>query len=127
MRRDMDLVRQLLLKLEGIEKGPHDVLHIGGNSEEVAVDGRTSDEIYFHLTKIEEAGFLERVGGGAMTAVTFRALSWKGQEFLDTIRDDSIWTKTKEKAGSASFDVLAAVAKAVLKDRIKSLTGLDVG
>lgn len=62
-----------------------------------------------------------------MTAVTFRALSWKGQEFLDTIRDDSIWKKTKEKAGSASFDVLAAVAKAVLKDRIKSLTGLDVG
>ena len=85
MRRDMDLVRQLLLKLEGLEKGPHDVLHIGGNSEEVAVDGRTSDEIYFHLTKIEEAGFLERVGGGAMMAVTFRALSWKGQEFLGRV------------------------------------------
>ncbi|ARW15261.1 hypothetical protein S101446_00120 [Komagataeibacter europaeus] len=62
-----------------------------------------------------------------MTTVTFRALSWKGQEFLDTIRDDSIWKKTKEKAGSASFDILTAVAKAVLKDRIKSLTGLDIG
>ncbi|MBS1063604.1 DUF2513 domain-containing protein [Gluconobacter wancherniae] len=126
MRRDMDLVRQLLLKLESIKKGPHEVFLLSGNSEVVAVEGRTSDEIYFHLTKIEEAGFLERVGGGAMTAVSFRALSWKGQEFLDNIREDSIWQKTKEKAGSASFDVLSAIAKAILKDRIRSLTGLDL-
>jgi hypothetical protein len=57
-------------------------------------------------------------------------LTWKGQDFLDTIRDPTAWRITKEgikKIGGASWEVVIDIAKAVLKVEAKKRLGLDLG
>ena len=54
-------------------------------------------------------------------------LTWKGHEFLDTIRSDTIWQKTKKvfaKEGiSMSFDLVESVASEVAASVLKSSIG----
>lgn len=44
-------------------------------------------------------------------------VTWAGHEFLDTARNETVWTRTKElvkeKGGSASFEVVKALATQV--------------
>jgi len=43
-------------------------------------------------------------------------LSWKGHEYLDTIRDPKVWKNAKagvRKIGGSSFDFVIEVAKAM--------------
>jgi hypothetical protein len=51
MKRDMDLVREILLKVED--------LPLDGRFHDVAVDGRTEEEIIYHTMLLHEAGFIE--------------------------------------------------------------------
>ena len=47
-----------------------------------------------------------------------KSLTWEGNDFLDSVESDTVWSKVKarlaENVGSASFDVIKAVAKSVL-------------
>jgi len=48
-------------------------------------------------------------------------LTWEGHEFLDDIRDQGIWNKTKERLKdipSASIPVIVEIAKAEIKKRL---------
>lgn len=48
--------------------------------------------------------------------------TWAGYDLLDSIRDESVWAKVRERignvGGSVSIDVLKAVAIQVVKDRL---------
>lgn len=104
MRRDLDLIRLLLLEIEGEEPKPD--LSAYDYSKQV-----------YHLTLIVEAGLAEgHVVDDSMgnpAEVIVRRLTWKGHEFLDAARNDTIWNKAKgqfkEKAVSISFDMLKVV------------------
>ncbi|MDP4026262.1 DUF2513 domain-containing protein [Methylobacterium sp. NEAU 140] len=57
-------------------------------------------------------------------------LTWRGHEFLDTIRDDEVWAQTKQTAkgaGTGAIEFVWGIAKEVAKAEIKRRTGLDVG
>lgn len=47
-----------------------------------------------------------------------KSLTWEGNDFLDSVESDAVWSKVKarlaENVESASFDVIKAVAKSVL-------------
>ena len=60
MKRDMDLIRELLLKLEALPLRPGEIHLVSGHDEELAIEGRSADEIEYHLDLIREAGFIER-------------------------------------------------------------------
>ena len=104
MKRDLDLVRKILLEVE--EKD----------------DGRafqyTSDNLepltWYNVCLMVDAGLLNRVGNLASGNIRKVQLSWEGHEFLDSIRNEDVWTKTKEKlsavGGTAALDVIKSVA-----------------
>jgi len=111
MKRDMDLVRAILME---VENAPEEDARRGVTS----IDGYDSIAFVHHVELMQEAGLVEATvvradGVGAIKARVDR-LTWKGYDFLDAIRSDAIWSKTKsavtETVGSASFDVLKAVA-----------------
>ena len=52
MKRDMDLIRELLLKLEALPLRPGDIAHVSGHDKELAIEGRSADEIEHHLNLI---------------------------------------------------------------------------
>lgn len=104
MIRNMDLVRELLLKLESYATPPGTTVVIDPHRGQFQIPGYSADQIAYHLSLIREAGFIESPGTQlAGMGVTFRCLTWDGHDYLDAIRDPEIWRKTKrgaEVAGS---------------------------
>ncbi len=116
MRRDDELLRQLLVRIED-----HDdwIFHH-------YVDSGSSDEHvtqYYHLQLLADAGLLEETGkhGG-----NFRMKS-QGYDFLEAIRSEAGWGRVKSLAGKAAtsgVEVLVQVAKEMVQQQIKAAMGL---
>jgi hypothetical protein len=123
MKRDMDLIRAILLSVEEHEDGraPRDL----------TVDGYSAEQIGYHNYLIGDAGLAKtadvttRGSSGPMALVIH--LTWAGHEFLDAARDDTVWSKTKARLGAAGKAVLGvpiSVLTAVLIDETKRRLGL---
>ena len=112
MKRDMDLLREILLQVETRE--PKQPL-------EVKIEGRDRQEIVGHVRLLEEARFVEASFTGGPTALVHR-LTWDGHEFLDSVRDSKVWAKVtgklKEVGGTASFDIVKALAVGYVKEKL---------
>jgi hypothetical protein len=80
------------------------------------IDGYTSDEISYHVKLLHDAGLLTAHDLTTMTELCWRptSLTWQGHEFLDTVKNDTVWRKTKdfvkEKGGTISIEMLKLVA-----------------
>jgi DNA-binding transcriptional ArsR family regulator len=123
----MDLVRSILLSIEASESPSLEQID--------KMDGYSQDEVNYHLKLMFEAGlihgYLESDPNSSMGYhVWHPQLKWDGHEFLDNIRDDEIWKKTKEgatKIGSWSLSVIGDVAKTIIKLEAKKHLGIDLG
>jgi predicted nucleotide-binding protein len=83
MKRDNNLYRELLLKLESLPSGVGEVVELSGHEPEIAVDGYTPDQITDHLERLREDGLIENPGSQPAIGVTFQRLSSRGYDFLD--------------------------------------------
>jgi hypothetical protein len=125
MKRDMDLVRDLLLAIEN-----HPTLADGTNvlmvdaPDKLGLDGRSIEEIHYHLEMMIKKGLVD---GQLNLMEMVSGLTWDGHDFLDTIRDPAIWQATKDgakKAGGFSLELLGALAKGLIKKKIEEHTGV---
>jgi len=115
MKRDMELIRLLLLKVEGEDK-----TDLNKYSE--------AQQVY-HMALLIEA---ELVKGGSQDDAdgyplnaTFSRLTWKGHEFLDAARNPSIWNKAMEKMKSVGASLPLPVIQDLLISFLKKQTGLE--
>ena len=121
----MDLIRELMLKLESYPKNPVEVVEIRPYvPEPLWVSGYvfSAPELIYHLELIEEAGFIENMNSPGY----FHRLSWAGHDFLDSVRSPDVWDKTKqvaETAGGFTIELLVFAAKTYLEGKIKGLIG----
>ena len=81
---------------------------------------------------IEEAGFVRGIDVCSSDGDDWLELqlTWRGQDFLQNVRDQTVWEKTKEgaqKLGGASWDVLIEIAKAYVRSEAKKRLGIDLG
>ena len=145
MKRDMDLIRSVLLELERQTPDLTDG-NFGFDHAATAAHLDTSlEQLGQHLNLLYQAGFVEGwVSRGKIAAhsserrqvdhdyivhVMPRGLTWRGYEYLETIRDPEIWKKTKSgalKIGSFGVDTIKALALGFIKQKIKQHTGLDI-
>lgn len=106
MKREMDLVRGILLFVE--ENIPH------GRQVEVKIEGRSEAEIAYHIALLHEAKFLEAIdtSGTGEDWIVLR-LTWTGHEFLDAARNSKVWEQAKsifrEKGLGMPFEAVQAV------------------
>lgn len=117
MKRDDDLVRAFLLAIEASE-GPVSL-------DRLDVPGAGRDEVVYHLKLLDDAGFIQArflYGDDTTLNVFVSRLTWDGHEFLDAVRDDGVWDSAKSqvasKVGSASLQILQAVATAIVMSRL---------
>ena len=107
MKRDMDLVRKILLELEDT---PYE---LGGFDLELK--GYSPDQISYHVMLLNEAGLIEGHDLSTYSGPKWRPkrLTWEGHEFIEASRDESRWEKAKnimkEKGSGMAFDVLRSV------------------
>jgi len=129
MKRNMDLIRELLLKLEGMPIAPGAVMHLRSYDDEMKMSGYEDAEVEYHLNLIVEAGLIDTGGLRAMEGIGFRALTWAGHDFVDSIRNPEVWAKTKQgalAAGGFTMDLLKDLAKGLLKKLIEDKTGVKL-
>ncbi|TAW39328.1 DUF2513 domain-containing protein (plasmid) [Rhizobium leguminosarum] len=124
MKRDMGLVRDLLLQIEGFDQG------YGGDIENEVTD-KKPEVVAEHLRLLLEAKLI--VGDAvpddecAFDHILPTRLTWSGHDFSETVRDPEIWRKTKEGALSAkgfTLDLLQDLAKGFIKKQIEERTGI---
>jgi hypothetical protein len=129
MKRDMDLVRKLLIQLEDMPLSPGSIVTMDYDDPSLTIDGYTTDQVHYHLDLIVEAGLVDIGGRGAIGAFMFRRLTYAGHDFLDSVRDDKIWAMTKKGAAAAggfTMDLLVALAKGLVKKEIEKRTGIKM-
>lgn len=119
MKRDMDFVRKLLLYLEDtVDYKPL-------RSSDIAIDGYSDAQIGYHLGILADGGLIDVIDTNTHDSQTFscfvKAITWQGHEFLDSVRDDGVWSQTREKLkpfGSASLEIVKSVAVACLTSKL---------
>lgn len=110
MKRDLDLVKAILLHFEDKEDWAHE--------KQIDVEGYDKKLVSYHLSIMYEAGLINcepmtSNTGRIYDVVPFR-LTWDGHEFLDNIKDQGRWQKIKEtlkkKGGDFSMGLVKALA-----------------
>lgn len=117
MKRDMDLIREILLRAEKSESSDISI--------PMSVEGYTEEQIKYHLKLLSDAEFITPkyagtklfdMGGGSTMGMVDddpRRLTWDAHEFLDNARDENRWNEAKkiagQKGGSMAFDVVKGV------------------
>lgn len=115
MTRDMELVRQILVAVEA----RNDCFTF----EELSIEGHEPPEVSGHLEMMAEAGYVEvedlTTMGSGYRKLCPRRLTWAGHDFLDSVRNESVWTDVKRKiatqGGSLPFEVIKALAVSTVK------------
>lgn len=117
MKRDWEIIRTILLRLEDAHL-PNTVL----NATEIIE--HPEQEVAYNMRLLSQAGFIEAMimethdGSGAIGNAVAKHLTNTGHELLDTIRDDTIWSKVKDtfqsKGLEMTFDLVLAVGKATM-------------
>lgn len=124
MKLDKDLVREILLAVEASEEDP-----LGWT--ELNLEGREALDVSYHVMLLHEAGLLVGQDLSADEGLEWlpKRLTYKGHEFLDTVRDGEVWELTKtgaEKVGSASLGLLFELGKAYGKQVLKDRLGIEL-
>lgn len=121
MKRDLDLMRDIMLRIE--ERCP------GKRKTTSAAFADLTDDlekIGFHLYLLYDAGFIDAIPVKCTklryTDYFIYGLTFRGCDYLDSVRDASIWSSVKENllriGGSATMDVIAELASSLLRDRL---------
>lgn len=109
MKRDPDLIREILLQTEA-DDGASQRVHL-------SLDSYALKQVSYHVLLLTEAGFIAAVAFGDNWEPV--RLTWEGHEFLDAARDNTRWNEVKRVMGKTGGFVVS-VAQQVLIELAKS-------
>jgi hypothetical protein len=121
MKRDFDLLRSILFEVENLPPLQWHQIY--------AEDGQDHATYIAHVELLIEAklvnGEVTRVEGqgvGKGIAVV-TGLTWAGHDFLDAMKNDTVWLKARENIlkplGGVAFDVLKEWLKAEMRQKLQ--------
>lgn len=119
MIRNLDLIRNILLEAERKETATGWITP--------KIDGYSDEEIAYHIQLLMQAELLEGIELGTKTSYEYgvKNLTWKGHEFIDATRDDSLWNKAKKFLGKKITTVSFELIKDILIKYSKQELGLE--
>lgn len=107
MKRDMDLIRTILIEIEDHENPRAEV--------PIKAPGYSPDQITYHLGLLYEAGLINALHASHLSGERWipQSLTWQGHEFLDAARNDTVWQKLKaeikDHSASLPFQLIQAM------------------
>ena len=126
MKTNIECIRDVLLNFESLPLGcyaPYDF--------SFAIEKHGISDVEYSLVKLMEAGYIsadiQRCLDGSYSYLGIYDITFPGHQFLEKIRDNKVWAKTKAVAGnigSQAFDVIAKIATSILTNLISSKLGL---
>ena len=116
MKRDLDLLRAILLRIEDAEADVQ-------NHDFYDLDN--PQIIGFHIRLLIDAGFISAIdisSNGDLDYFIIQRLTFAGCEYLDSVRSTTIWEQAKQKlsaiGGSASLDVITSLCADLAKSQL---------
>lgn len=119
MKRDMDLVRKILIFAEARTSI--------NDTASVVIEGYSEEQIWYHANLLIDADYLYRnrvLESFDGIQVTGDAITFAGHDFLDAVRSDTVWRKTMDKVGSAVGSASLDIIKALAESYAKQLLGI---
>ncbi len=119
MKRDMELIRTILLRAEASETA---------QIPDTSLDGYDDDVVAYHNYLIADAGLAE--GRDCSTRAKpgpywkLRHLTSAGHDFIDASREQTRWNTAKKKLGDATLAAYTAVLAAMAKKAALDALGL---
>ena len=118
MKRDMDLCRKILLK---IEAWPTTLA-----PKPVQVEGYTQEQVGYHAWMLAEEGLIEGADttgmGQAVHSFLPRCLTYEGHDFLEDARNDTRWKRAKDALAKLGGPMTVAAFRTVLQQ----ITATDI-
>jgi hypothetical protein len=117
MKRDLDLVRQLLLQIEGLPAGP-------------PAQYRTSEiedpVLLAHFELVIASGLvngkISRSQSSRGDVISISGLTWEGHEWIEMVRSQSVWNATKsmliDSGAALTYELTKAAASTILRARL---------
>ena len=108
MKLDPDLIKKILTAMEDTE-----IDHPSAYSEAISkIEGYSENTLLYHVRQLIGAGFIDgevvNSIGEIGTDVFVKDLTWKGHEFVENSRNDTLWNRAKDtiasKVGGISID-----------------------
>lgn len=123
MKRDMDLVRKILMEIE--EK------HQGRQLQGLQIEGYDDEMVFYHCEMMADVGLLSDFEAlnvvGSSSVFYVGGLTWQGQDYLEIIRNDEIWEKTidevEEKKIPKTLENIAKIAGIFVGNVISEMNG----
>ncbi len=120
MKRDIDLVRDILIAMEANAHGFF--------AQMPAIAGRSDEEIGYHAHLMSQAGLITAADAtsldGASPSAIPLSITWAGHDFIDAARDDTIWNKSRSGVLSSRLSFTFDLLKEVLVSAAKGPLGL---
>lgn len=118
MRRDMDLIRRILIMVGDSPVPLQSTVFVD--------EAHPFETVAYHIDLIGQAHLADtsitRMSGDVIASAEVGPLTWDGNEFLDAIRSDTIWTRVKQRVGatvgSTTIDVIKALAVKLASDML---------
>jgi hypothetical protein len=117
MKRDMDLIRDILLRVE------EDKTLTGSRFKTFSsadFAGHSDEEVTYHVDLLFEAGLID--GSPNMTPLpAISKLTWQGHEFIGATKDPQIWASVKERLKGlpdVALSLIGEIGKAELKKHL---------
>lgn len=119
MKRDMELCCLILFKIEE-EYKPTAIFNI-------SISGYDSEEIAYHCNLLFDFGLISSYkptyADNSLYAFSVGSLSWEGHDFLDKIREETVWNNTKKKIKEnmlpMTLDVIKSISTSVISAMLK--------
>lgn len=84
--------------------------------------GKSKEELFYHAQLLTDAGLIEAIFSNAALFFSVTRITNSGHDYIDAVRDSSIWIKTKEALGdtisSISLTFVKEIALKLIKDSI---------
>ncbi|MFS9009395.1 DUF2513 domain-containing protein [Streptococcus infantis] len=114
----MDLCRLILFKIEDEYKSTA--------LSNLQIDGYAIEIIAYHCDLLFEAGLIKSYkptyASDKIFFFSVGALTWEGHDFLDKIRENTMWNRTKnrikENALPMTLEVIKTIATSLINDQL---------
>lgn len=109
MKRDMDLIRKILFFVE-------ENYVAGGPEIDVQIDGYLDSVIYEHCILMKEDGLIVRLlytSSLESKSCKVGNLTSEGFDFLDKIRADTVWNRTKSVISEKGLPMITGTIKTI--------------
>lgn len=111
MKRNMELVREILLAVESAN--PFECI------KDMKIGGFDKQEVAYHCELLYQAGFIKEYHGegcNGFDGVLYfwvQDLTWEGQDFLETIREKTVWENTKKVMKEKGLPMMVETIKTI--------------